>query len=280
MGRATGVLATMVALWAATSCLDITSNVPQIGAITPVILPFPSVVTGESLFDTTGKAASIQVMAFGTNGKPIPPQDLIVRFYAVDSTGKLKVDSLSGKAFGDSLSPSAAVVVSVRQANGVGGFVQTPTTALPVVPVPISASRSPDTSTTFDYNVLVTDTLSSGLLSPPLTVTVQAQDTVVQKYLVTYQIVSRPAPASSGVGPTLVLRGNGADSTVAVTNAAGQASLQLQVRPSALSESLHAAGATFTAIVVATVIKFGGDTLKMTPDDSFVVVFKSVPILR
>ena len=277
MRRSVGVLGAMLTLWGATSCLDITSNVPQIASISPVILPWPSVVTGETLFDTTGKVAPIQIIALGTNGRPIPAQDLIVRFYAVDSTGKLKVDSLTGIAHGDSLSPSAAVVVSVRQANGVGGFIQTPTMALPVVPVPVASSRSPDTTFEFDYNVLTTDTLSSGLLSPPLTVTVQATDTVVQKYLVMYQIVMRPPSVSSAAGPTLVLRGNGADSTVAVTNASGQASLQLRVRPSALSQSLHMADSTFTAVVVATVIRFGGDTLKMTPNDSFVVVFKSVP---
>jgi len=276
MRRAASGLAALVALWIATACLDITSNVPQIGSITPVILPWPSVVTGESLFDTLGNVAPLQIKATGTNGKPIPMEDLIVRFYAVDSTGNLKVDSLTGKAFGKALSPTAAVVASVRQANGVGGFIQTPTMALPVVPVPTSATRSPDTS--FNYNVLATDTLSPQLLSPPLTVTVLAKDTVVQKYLVMYEIVSRPPSTDSAAGPTLVLRGNGADSTVAVTNAAGQASLQLQVRPSVLSEALHAPGATFTAVVVARVI-FKHDTLKMTPNDSFVVVFKSVPVI-
>ena len=275
MRRPVGALLTFVALWIATSCLDITSNVPQIGAITPVILPFPSVVTGESLFDTTGAVTPLQVIAFGTNGKPLPTQDLIVRFYAVDSTNKLKVDSLTGKAFGDSLSPTAAVVASVRQANGVGGFVQTPTMPLPVVPFPVAATRSADT--TFNYNVLTSDTLSAGLLSPLLTVSVRAADTVVQKYLVMYQIVQMPPSVNPSAGSTLVLRGNGADSTVAVTNASGQASLQLQVRPSVMSQSLHDAGATFTAIVVATVIKPGGGTLTIAPNDSFVIVFKSVP---
>lgn len=280
MRRAVGVLGTMVALWAATSCLDITSTVPQIGSITPVILPFPSVVVGESLFDTTGTKAPIQVMAFGTNGKQIPPQDLIVRFYAVDSTGGLVVDSLTGNAFGHALSGAASVVASVRQANGVGGFVQTPTMALPVVPTPDSASRSGDT--TFDYNVLTADTLSSGLLSPPLTVTVhgtaQGQDTVVQKYLVMYRILSRPDSTSGSTGPTVVLRGNGADSTVAVTNSQGQASLQLQVRPSALSQALHLPDSTFTVTVAAKVIIAGGDSLKFTPNNTFIVRFISVPV--
>ncbi len=274
MRRAAGVLATMVALWAATSCLDITSIVPQIGAITPVILPSPSVVIGDVSRDTAGNPAPLQVVAFDTKGDTL--REVIVRFYAVDSTGGLTVDSITGVAHGVALSPSASVVASVRQANSVGGFVQTPTIAFPVVPVPGAAIRGPDT--TLNYNVLATDSLSPQLLSPPLTVTVRAADTVVQKYVVSYQITQKPAAVTSTAGPTLVLRGNGADSTVAVTNAGGQASLQVQVRPSALPESLHTAGATFTAVVVARV-QYKGNPLPMTPDSAFVIVFKSVPVL-
>src|SRR4029077_1243773 len=107
MRRASGVLATMVALWAATSCLDITSNVPQIGAITPVILPSPSVVFTDISRDTAGSEAPLQVVAFDTKGDTL--RDVIVRFYAVDSTGGLTVDSITGIAHGIALSPSASV---------------------------------------------------------------------------------------------------------------------------------------------------------------------------
>ncbi|HEX4469160.1 MAG TPA: hypothetical protein VH080_06480, partial [Gemmatimonadaceae bacterium] len=202
MRRASGVLATMVALWAATSCLDITSNVPQIGAITPVILPSPSVVVGDVSRDTGGNVAPLQVAVLDTKGDTL--HDVTVAFYAVDSTGGLTVDSLTGLAHGNALSPSAAVVASVRQTNGVGGFIQTPTIAFPVVPKPVNAIRGPET--TFVFNPFASDTLSPGLLSPPLTVTVRAADTVVQKYVVEYRIAYAPPMKPGASGPTLVLR--------------------------------------------------------------------------
>jgi hypothetical protein len=258
----------MLALWSATSCLDITSNVPQIGAITPVILPSPSVVVGDVSRDTGGRAAPLQIVALDTRGDTL--RDVIVKFYAVDSTGGLVVDSLTGFAHGAALSPSAAVVASVQQSNGVGGFIQTPTIALPVVPVPVRALRGPDT--TFVFNPFAADTLS--FLSPPLTVTVQATDTVVQKYVVSYRIAYAPPVKPGGTGPTLVLRGNGADSTVAVTNASGQGSLQLQLRPSAISLDLLQGNTTDSAVVVVRV-QYQGNTLPILPDSVFVIPIKA-----
>ena len=278
MRRPAGALLTFVALWIATSCLDITSNVPQIGAITPVILPTPSVVIGDTSRDTAGAFAPLKIVAFDTKGDTL--HDVIVKFYAVDSTGGLSVDSLTGFARGIALSPSASVVASVRQANGVGGFLQTPTQPFPVVPIPDSATRSPDTAITVNYNVAASDTLSSQLLSPPLTVTVHGGgDTVVQKYVVSYMIVNPPAASSQAAGPTLVLRGNGGDSTVAVTNSSGQASLQVQVRPAALPEALHTPGASFTISVVVQVL-YKGKPLAIKPDSAFKITFVSVPVFE
>ncbi len=271
MRRATGVLATMVALWAATSCLDITSNVPQIGAITPVILPSPSVVVGDVSRDTGGSPAPLQVVAFDTKGDTL--RDVIVRFYAVDSTGGLTVDSITGVAHGIALSPSASVVASVRQANSVGGFVQTPTMAYPVVPMPVAAMRGPDTTFLFTPSA---DTLASTLLSPPLTVTVRAADTVVQKYVVSYRIAYMPPTKPGATGPTLVLRGNGADSTVAVTNSSGQASLQLLLRETAISDSLLLGQTADSAVVVARV-QYQGQPLPFAPDDTFVIQIRLNP---
>ena len=269
MRRAAGVLATMVALWAATSCLDITSNVPQIGAITPVILPSPSVVVNDVSRDTAGNPAPLQVVAFDRKGDTL--RDVIVRFYAVDSTGGLTVDSTTGVAHGIALSPSASVVASVRQANSVGGFIQTPTIAFPVVPVPVAAIRGPDTTFLFTPS---TDTLASTLLSPPLTVTVRgAPDTVVQKYVVSYRIAYMPPTKPGATGPTLVLRGNGADSTVAVTNSSGQASLQLLLRETAISNSLFLGQSTDSAVVVVRV-QYQGQPLAVAPDDTFVILIK------
>jgi hypothetical protein len=268
--RAAGPLAALVALWIAAACLDITSNVPAIASITPVILPFPSVVFGDSSRDTSGAFAPLKIVAFAPNGDTL--RDIIVKFFAADSsTGGLVVDSLTGMAFGKSLSGSAGVVAQVRQANGVGGFIQTNVVAFPVVPIPDSGTRSADTTFTFLGSVAATDTLNTGLLSPPLTVTVHAGgDTLVQKYVVEYEIVKEPAPRPGASGPTVVLRGNGADSVVAVTSATGQASLQLRVRPSAIPQDVQAGQKTDT-VLVRVRVRYQATSLLISPSDVFTI---------
>jgi hypothetical protein len=270
--RAAGSLAALVALWIAAACLDITSNVPSIASITPVILPSPSVVVGDSSRDTAGGVAPLRLLAFGPNGQPLSASDVIVKFFAADSTTVgLFVDSLTGMAFGKALSGSAGVVAQVRQANGVGGFIQTNVVAFPVVPIPDSGTRSADTTFTFSGTVSATDTLNSGLLSPPLTVTVHGGlDTLVQKYVVEFHIDSAPSPRAGASGPTVVLRGNGADSNVAVTNAAGQASLQLRVRPSAIPQDVQAGQKTDTVFVSVRVL-YKGAPIVIKPSPVFTI---------
>jgi len=269
--RPSGTLVALAALWLCVSCLDITSTVPAIASITPVILPFPSVVKGDSSRDTAGAFAPLRLIAYGPNGNPLDAHDVIVRFYAVDSTGKLFVDSITGMAFGDSLSPNAGVFAHVRQANGVGGFIQTNVVSFPVVPAPASATRSADTTFGFDATVAPTDTLATGLLSQPLAVTVHGTaDTLVQKYVVEYQIVELPPTRSGASGPSVVLRGNGADSTVAVTNASGLASLQIRVRPQAIPQDVQAGQKTDTVKVVVQV-RYKGTTLTISPSDTFTI---------
>ena len=267
--RAAGPLAALVALWIAAACLDITSNVPSIASITPVILPFPSVVLGDSSRDTSGAFAPLKIVAFAPNGDTL--HDIIVKFFAADSTGGLFVDSLTGMAFGKALSGSAGVVAQVRQANGVGGFIQTNVVAFPVVPIPDSGTRSADTTFTFIGTVGATDTLNTGLLSPALTVTLHAGgDTLVQKYVVEFHIDSAPSPRAGSTGPTVVLRGNGADSTVAVTNASGQASLQLRVRPSAIPQDVQAGQKTDT-VFVSVRVQYQGSPLPIRPTAVFTI---------
>ena len=270
MRRAARGLAALGALWIAAACLDITSNVPAISSITPVILPSPSVVTGDVSRDIAGAVQQLRVVAFGSNGDTL--HDVIVKFFAVDSTKKLRVDSLTGLAHGDSLSPSAGVVAQVRQSNGVGGFLQTNVVPLPVVPQPHSATKGSDT--TFRFTP-ATDSLSTQLLSPPLTVTVHGGgDTLVQKYVVEYEILYSPPPRSATSGRTLVLRGNGADSSVAVTNAAGQASLALRLRLTAIDPALLLGNKTDSAVVRVRV-HYQGASLPITPSHSFTIPIKA-----
>lgn len=268
--RAARNLLALVAIWVAVACLDISSPVTGITALSAVITPSPSVVVGDTSRDTAGNVAPLRVFAFGPKGDTLAASSIVVQFLANDSTKGLRVNSATGFAFGDSLSGTASVLASVLPAQGKGQL-QTFLVPLPVVPIPDSGLKGPDT--TFVYQP-TTDSLSTQLLSPPLTVTVQAGgDTVVQKYVVEYQIVRSPPPRAGQARPTVVLRGQGADSTVAVTNGSGQASLQLRVRPTAINTA--ALLTTTDTVVVKVTIRYRNLFLPIFPADSFIIPIRA-----
>jgi hypothetical protein len=269
MRRSLGALATLGVLWLAVACLDISSPVSGITAITSVLLPSPSVVVNDSLRDTTGEARRLSVVAFAPNGDTV--RDVTVRYFAIDATHKLRVDSLSGFAFGDSLSPSAAVVARLTPANG-KGVIQTLLVPLPVVPRPVEATKG-DTIINFPFDLTALDTSATTLLSPSLAVTVRGNaDTTIQSYLVSYRIVRKPV-SKNGDSAVVIFDRSGNDSTVAVTATGGVASRQLRVRLVSIPDVLRSTTATDT-VVVRVRVQYRGVPLPVTPSDSFVVVLR------
>jgi len=245
------VLASFVALWLAAACLDIGSPLPGVISITTVIPPTPSVVVGQTSQDTLGVTTPLKVVAFGPNGDTV--QDVIVRFFSLDTTGGLRVDSITGIATGVKLAPLATVVANVRSSKA-KTTLQTTVVPLPVVPVPDSVS--PDSSPTiFPFNPVTgaSDSLSSALLSPPLSLTVHSADTVVANYLVSFEIVHFPGP------PTTLVLVNEANqpSSVDTTNANGIASRQLRLRIGPLSQGILTGTTTDSAVVKAHVFYLG-----------------------
>ena len=167
MRRPVRVIAAATGLWIALACLDVSSPVSGIFSISNVLLPTPSVVEGDSSRDALGQVQPLRVVAFSRNGDTV--RDAVVEFFAVDPTNKLRVNSVTRVAFGESLSPSAKVFAVVTPADGKGS-VQTAVVLLPVVPTPVEVKKGDDT--VFVFDPIVTDTLSAALLSPPLTVIV------------------------------------------------------------------------------------------------------------
>jgi hypothetical protein len=271
MRRPLAVLATVSALWLLVACLDVSSPVSGILAITPVLLPTPSVVVGDVSRDTTGAPAPLRVMAFGPHGDTLKDTDINVVFIAIDSTQQLTVDSLTGLAHGGSMPSSLArVVARVTPING-KGVIQTLSVPLPVVPKPDSATK--DTDFTFTFDPGVTDTLSTALVSPAMNVTVKGTaDTTIQSYVVSYQIVR--TPTSKDGKPTVVIYDrSGNDSTVAVTGSGGIASRQLRVRVASVSDSLRL-GLVAETVVVKVHVRYQDKFLPVTPLDSFVIVLR------
>ena len=270
--RSLGAVAAVAAAWLAVACLDISSPVTGITAITSVLLPTPSVVVNDSLRDTLGQVQPLAVHAFGPNGDQLPDADIIVRYFAVDSTHKLHVDSTTGYAWGDSLSPLARVVARVTPADG-KGTIQTLQVPLPVVPTPVRATKG-DSLIDFPFDPTTHDTLSSTVLSPTLDVKVVGNaDTAVQSYVVSYKIVRMPTSKFAGEPTVRILDRTGNDSTIAITSSSGIASRQLRVRVTAIPEVLLVPPATDTVVVQVRVL-YQGRALPVTQTDSFKLVLR------
>ena len=271
--RSLGPVAAVAVAWLAVACLDISSPVTGITAITTVLLPTPSVVVNDVLRDTLGAPARLVVHAFGPNGDQLPDADITVRYFAIDSTHKLHVDSITGAASGDSLSPLAKVVARVTPVDG-KGTIQTLQVPLPVVPTPDSASKT-DALIDFPFDPATLDTLGSGVLSPTLDVKVLggSSDTTVQSYIVSYRIVRMPTSKIAGEPTVRILDKTGNDSTIAVTSSSGIASRQLRVRLTAIPDVLRGPPATDTVVVQVRVL-FRGQPLPVAPSDSFKLVLR------
>jgi len=77
-GAALGVLA-----WLMASCLDVPAPEGGILALSPVRLPSPGLVVGDTMRDSTGLAAPLRVVAYDAAGQPVP--DAAVTFIVIDT---------------------------------------------------------------------------------------------------------------------------------------------------------------------------------------------------
>lgn len=244
------------------ACLDVSSPISGITSISRIIAPTPSVVEGDTLRDTTGAASRLRVLVFGSKGTPV--QDAVIRYFVIDSTHKLHVDSVTGLLWGDSLSPNAAVFARVMPASGKGSL-DTPIDTIPVVPTPLSATR--DTNFVFAFDPTASDSNSASLISAPFGLTVKGNaDTPVQKYLVGFKLVYSPPARAGDVGPTLVLISalSTNDSTYAITDAQGHAAVRLRIR-------LHALSGLTDSAVVAMQVRYKDTLLPILGSDTIVI---------
>ena len=270
MRRPIHVLGAVAGAWIAVACLDVSSPVTGIFSITNLQLPTPSVVEHDSSRDTLGNLDSLRVVAFAPNGDTV--KDAVIRYFVVDTTQNLHVDSIRGIVSARALLPTGAatprVFARVSPANG-KGFVQTAVLLLPVVPTPVSVTKDRDTVFTA---TTASDSFSTSLLSPPLGVTVfgATADTLIPSYIVRYELVRSP-PSSKPGDSTVVLAGaSGRDTSIAVTDGSGHATgVRLRLRLSAVDQRL-AQGDTEIA-VVRVHVQFRGKDLPVTPADSFVI---------
>ena len=266
MRRPLQALALFGTLWIGFACLEPVSPIEPIFSLTSVLLPFPSIAQHDSMRDTSGQVKPLRVIGFNAKGDTVDTTLYTVTFLAIDSTHQLQVNGSTGFAAGDTNSPFAKVVGTVTLKSN-NHSIQTLAVNLPVVPKPDTAVR--DTNFTFVWKppTVATDSTSSGLISPPLNVTVYAstRDTTVLGWVVIYKIVY--APPSANGQPTVVLYDpSGHDSTESVTSTSGVAGRSLRLRPGAFVSASRP-----DSVKVLVRVLYHGNPLPVLADDTFVI---------
>jgi len=222
-----------VAAWWLVSCREIPAPEGGVLALSPIQLPSPGLVAGDTMRDSTGLAAPLRVMAYALDGEPLSPQPTTT-FIALD----LYAHFAGPLLIGDSVGKTVRVVGSV-------GTLQSQLANVKV-------TASPDTLVAADsilhrktYSINAGDTVS---ISPDLNVLVQhlaATAAGVEAVVVRYAIDQ--APAGNGSGPTVVLANGTVPSSRDTTDASGRAARTARLLIAALG-----AFAVDTVLVSAT----------------------------
>lgn len=232
-------LASMVALVVAAACSDVPSDPNTPFSIEFNRAPTPSVVLGDTLFDSLGIAAPLRARVFNSNGDEIVGAHVTYHVVAFDPDSvpatnpanrdsvPLTVDSITGFVLGKE---SAIFAGKHARVYAQAGKLQSDT-------VGIIAIRSADT---LIASGPVTDTLSflnldTLPLSPALIATVRhtsdapvtAADSAVPSYLVWFRIVQ---PAAGDTSYVMTVNGNRKHSEIDTTDATGTASRQVRIR--------------------------------------------------
>lgn len=219
--------------WWLVSCRDLPAPEGGILSLSPVRLPAPGLVVGDTMRDSTGMVAPLTVTAYGVSGEVVP--DAPVTFVVIDTApGAHLVGPL---LIGD----SAGTVVRV-----VGS-----TAAIQTQPVSVKVTLSPDTMVAADsivhrreYSLIAGDTVVDANLATTV-LHRAATSSGVEAVIVRYAIEKMPAGANNA--ETVILLNGPVPSGRDTSDATGRASRVARLRVAAKSTF-----ATDTALVSAT----------------------------
>jgi hypothetical protein len=257
MGRGrgvVGVIAAISACWMA-SCNSVDAPEEGILSISPLLLPSPGLVAGDTMRDSLGVAAPLRVIGYSTDGSEAQPQPPST-FVLLDTGAHLA----NGQYLvGEDANTTVRVVGSLA--------------SLQTQPASVKVTLSPDTLLAADSAVHTkTYTLSPDTLQPTsaeLTTKVWHRDPTtpsgVEAVIVRYTIVQSPPPRPDAVGPTIVLMPGSSLASRDTTSTAGIASRAVRLRISAIG-----APGSDTAVVDATA-SYRGQTIGTV---QFIVVFR------
>lgn len=204
-------------------------------------LPFPAVVAGDSLRDTTGAVAPVRGKVFNFRGDELP--DVPLSYLILDRGAT--IDPETGVVRGDSIRDTPVRVVAFLDG------LQTLAQQLFIVPAPdslhVTAGEDTLEYSLIDTTVNVSAQLAARLLSGGAT------PVPVRAWIVSYEISYTPAP-----GLALIVGDGGTGSRIDTTGADGTASRRVRVRPEELT-------ATADSVVVLATARYRGAHVNGSP---------------
>jgi hypothetical protein len=241
--------------WWLVSCREIPAPEGGVAALSPIFLPSPGLVAGDTMRDSTGLVAPLRITAYGVDGEVLPSQPPLT--FVVLDTGAHMVDAL---LLGDNAGRTVRVVGTV-------GSLQSQFASVKVTAEPDTLVAADSILHRKAYSINAGDTVS---ISPELSVLVQnlagTAAAGVEAVIVRYAIDQ--APTGNGSGPTVVLASGNVRSSRDTSDAGGRASRTARLRIAALGSF-----ATDTVLVSATA-SYRGASLGTVV---FMVIFTNQP---
>jgi hypothetical protein len=227
MSRRLAALAAAVGA-VAFACRPIPAPDNGVLSLSAVKLPSPGVVVGDTMRDSIGNAAPVRVVAYGTGGESDTITTTAATFIVFDRGAHV---SPEGYVIGDSVRDTPVRII------GSVGTLQTSPTDVFVTPLPDSLASSTAIPTdTVAFTPL--DSAASANVSADLAGTVLATGASpavpVQAVIVRYTILYAP-PGVNGAVSGLLVDPAGRPSSVDTSDASGQVSRRIRVRPQAPS---------------------------------------------
>lgn len=220
--------------WWLVSCREVQSPEEGILSLSPVRLPSPGLVQGDTMRDSTGLVAPLRVVAYGVAGDTL--HNVVATFVALDTGAHLDGALL----IGDKAGTTVRVIGSVAA-------IQTQ----PTLPVPVTLS--PDTLVPADsvthhrtYSLIAGDTIVAADLNTNVLHRVGAAPSGVGAVIVRY-LIERAPPGVNNAQTLVLLNGSAPSNRDTSAVPSGSASLKARLRLLALNTFT-----TDTALISAT----------------------------
>lgn len=247
ISRVAVALATIGAL-VAVACVDMSAP-KGAASISMLQMPQPAVVLGDTLRDSTGAVAHLDVISFNAAGSPISGET--PRFFITDTTRRGHLTADTRTIVGDS--------IGLIHIVGQVGELQTPVVNVQVTFAPQTFQKvgSPTKDTTLILK-LGPDS-SSSIARVPLAATLQAaNDSASQGFIVQYRLVKAPSTRPDKRSPAVFIADNSGNLASSDTSRATGVSRQLTVVSAFLGSQALLSGQTVDTAIVEAHITYKG----------------------